>query len=737
MIPLFACKLSLRPPSHAAPAAVRRLLACAVTTALVMSLSPPVVAQSPPVAPSAPVAAPATPDATTLDTVEVVGQRRPLSRFPGAVTVVDAVASREGQRQVNLSEALQRVPGVTALDRGNYAQDLQVQSRGFGARSTFGIRGIRLVVDGIPASAADGQGQASNFPLGSLDRIQVLRGPLALQYGNAAGGAIVAYSDLDPGDDGAEAEAWGGSHESARVSVRADGGSDDDAWRGRVQGAHFRTGGERPHSAAERSQANAIVEWAPRAGDRVRAVANVLHQPETQDPLGLTRAQLAVDPRGTASVAALFDTRKRIDNRQAGLRWQRGLGEGAAWLGGYGIQRDVVQFLSIPVAAQAAPGSSGGVIDLGRRSSGIDAGRRWSGARGALAVGVEAGWLDEARRGYENFVGSQLGVRGALRRDEDNRIRNREVYVVADRRFGESWTVVGAARHAQLDFASRDRYVAPGNRDDSGTLDFSETAVSLGASRAFAGGEAFAGIGRGFETPTVTELAYRPDGVGGFNGDLQAAEVLSSELGLRWRWRDADTTVTLYRIDGDGEIVPAVSSGGRASFANAGRTRREGIEASVAGALSTQWRYALSANAIRARFLDSYAFRVAAGGPPETRVVEAGNRIPGIPRADAFAEIAWRNSADRLRLALESRVSASIAVDDRNTDATSGYARFALRGEWRPAAAARWRAFARIDNLFDRKHVGSVIVNDGNGRYFEPGGGRSLTLGVAIDSRAR
>lgn len=716
-----------------------RPLAGALTIALVLALPAPAVAQSPAMTPAAPVASPAqaTADATTLDTVEVVGQRRPLSRFPGAVTVVDAVASGEGQRQVNLSEALQRVPGVTALDRGNYAQDLQVQSRGFGARSTFGIRGIRLVVDGIPASAADGQGQAANFPLGSLDRIEVLRGPLALQYGNAAGGAIVAYSDLDPADDGAQAEAWSGSHDSARLSARADGGSDDDAWRWRVQGAHFRTGGERPHSAAERTQGNAIVEWSPRAGDRVRAVANVLRQPDTQDPLGLSRVQIEADPRGTAAVAAQFNTRKRIDNQQAGLRWERDLGTGSAWVGGYGIRRDVVQYLSIPASAQAAPSSSGGVIDLGRRSSGMDAGRRWSGARGALAVGIEAGWLDEARRGFENFVGQQLGVRGALRRDEDNRIRNRELYVVGDRRFGEDWTVVGAARHARLDFASRDRYVAPGNGDDSGALDFSETAVSVGASRAFADGEVFAGIGRGFETPTVTELAYRADGVGGFNGELRAAEVLSSEVGLRWRWRQADATVALYRIDGNGEIVPAVSSGGRASFANAGRTRREGIEASVTAALSPQWTYAFGANAIRARFVDSYAFRVAAGGPPETRVVEAGNRIPGIPRADAFAEIAWRDAADRLRLALETRVSASIAVDDRNTDAASGYARFAVRGEWRPAAASRWRAFARVDNLFDREHVGSVIVNDGNGRYFEPGGGRSLTLGLAIDSRAR
>lgn len=684
-----------------------------------------------------PVPDPASPlDATTLDTVEVVGQRRPLSAFPGAVTVLEGDALRDGQRQMNLSESLQRVPGITVLDRGNYAQDLQVQSRGFGARSTFGIRGIKLVVDGIPSSTADGQGQAANFPLGALDRIEVLRGPLALQYGNAAGGAIVAYTDLETRSGGA-VEAWAGGDASWRAAARLDGTSADVARRWRIQASRFSTAGARPHSAAERSQVHAVGEWSPWRGNRVRWVASGLSQPWTDDPLGLTRAQWEVDPHGTAPVALRFDTRKRIDNYQAGLRWERAYAQDREfWLGGYGIRRDIVQFLSIPDFAQRAPTSSGGVIDLGRQSWGLDAGHRWQSARGALVLGVEAGWLDEARRGYENFVGStpsdtRLGVRGRLRRDEDNRVRSREAYVVGDWQPAHGWSLLGAVRHTRLAFSSDDRYFAPGNGDDSGRLDFSETAASLGIARAFDNGELFASTGRGFETPTVTELAYRPDGQGGFNRELGASRVRSAEAGMRWRHRAADASLAIYRIDGDGEIVPALSSGGRTSYANADRTRRDGIEASLSGSLGQRWSYALAANAIRARFVDGYSFRTAQG---VLRTVEAGNRIPGIPRADGFAELAWRDAADRFRLAMEARVSASIATDDANSDAAPGHARYALRGEWRPVRRDRgWRAFARIDNLFDRDYVGSVIVNDGNGRYFEPGAGRSVTLGIGFD----
>src|SRR5690606_3599869 len=245
--------------------------------------------------------------------------------------------------------------GVLAQERNNFAQDVQVQSRGFGARSTFGIRGIQLVVDGIPASTIDGQGQAANFALDTLDRIEVLRGPLALQYGNAAGGAIVGYTDLQgqalAGGTAARWQAWAGRDSSARLSLRADGGNDRDSWRWRLHGSHFQTDGARRHSAAERTQLGAVAQWLPRPGHELRLVVDSLEQPWTEDPLGLTRAQWEADPQGTAPQALDFNTRKQIGNHQAALRWQWNYAEGReAWLSGHGIDRAITQFLSIPAA---------------------------------------------------------------------------------------------------------------------------------------------------------------------------------------------------------------------------------------------------------------------------------------------------------------------------------------------------------------------------------------------------
>lgn len=687
--------------------------------------APPVRSQSPAGDAARPGDAAAS-DARELDTIRVAGLPRSPEALPGSATVLRADALRDAQRQVNLSEALQRVPGFTAFDRQNYAQDLQIQSRGFGARSTFGIRGIRLIVDGIPAGAADGQGQAAAFPLSSLDRIDVLRGPLALQFGNASGGVILGESVLDA-PPGPSLDLWTGSDDSHRIGVRADGGEAGDPWRWRASASAFSTAGARPHGAARRQQFNAIGEWSPREDQRLRLVYNGLRQPLAEDPLGLTRAAFARDAGQTDPVVLQFDTRKTVDEHQLGARWRQEGENGEWWASTYRTRRGIEQFLAVPVGAQSAPGSAGGVIDLWRNSTGIDIGRRWRGTRGAVVIALEATRLDEIRRGYENFVGTALGMRGRLRRDERNRLDSLDLALSGDIALPHDWSLLAGVRHSRLRVDSDDRYLA--NGDDSGGRRDAASAWSVGAVRRLARGEIHASVGGGFETPTLNETAYRPDGAAGFNRDLRASRTHAFELGGRWRGAWGEASIAAYRIDGRDEIVPALNRGGRASFANAAATRREGVEIGASGALAPRWRYAVAASWIDARFVEAFAFVV----QNERREVAAGNRVPGIPRADLFAELEWRSDDGRWSSALESRVVGDIAVDDRNTDAAEGHARFAWRASWRAATredGGDWHAFVRIDNLLDRRHAGSVIVNEANGRYFEPGAGRGFTVGV-------
>ena len=668
-----------------------------------------------------------TDDAKELDRIEVIGQPRPKPPPPGAVARIGAETLREGQRQVNLSEALQRVPGFTALDRNNYAQDLQVQTRGFGARSTFGIRGVRLVVDGIPSSGADGQGQAASFPLSSLDRIEVLRGPLALRHGSAPGGAIIGSSEA-PLDDAVDIDLWGSDDGGRRANLQVDGRSRDLAVRWRAQAGTFATDGLRPQSAARRHHANALAEWRLGERDRLRLVFNGLHQPLSEDPLGLTAAAFADDPDGTDPAARRFDTRKIVDDRQFGATWTRTLAShgargGTTGVSAYRSDRRVEQFLALPPGAQSATGSAGGVIDLQRVSDGVEWHYALQGARGRLQVAIEAARLDEARRGYENFVGTQVGVRGRLRRDERNRVDSLDAAVVGALDLAHGVDLLGGVRGSRQRIDSRDRFLA--NGDDSGARSDARLAWSLGVEWAYSvPGTLYAHVGEQGETPTLNELAYREDGSAGLNVDLDASRARSIEAGWRWRGERGEFSVAAYRIDSRDEIVPALNRGGRASFANAGATRREGIELGAWMPFGTGWTATLAASWVDARFEDDFSFIV----QNETRSVAAGNRMPGIPRADLFAELAWCAPEGRWSTALEARAVGRIAVDDRNTDDAPGHARVA----WRLGSTFGdgWRAFLRVDNLFDRRHAGSVIVNEANGRFFEPGAGRSVTMGI-------
>lgn len=662
-------------------------------------------------------------DAKELDRIEVTGHPRPVPSQPGAIARIDATTLREGQRQVNLSEALQRVPGFTALDRNNYAQDLQIQTRGFGARSTFGIRGVRLIVDGIPSSGADGQGQAASFPLSSLDRIEVLRGPLALRHGSAPGGVVIGSSEA-PLDDGVGIDLWAGDDGSRRANMQVDGLSRDLRFRWRAQAGTFATDGVRPQSAARRHHANALGEWQLGERDRLRLVFNGLHQPLSEDPLGLTATVFANSPQSTDPAARRFDTRKTVDDRQFGATWTRTLASrGTTGVSAYRSDRRVEQFLALPPAAQTAPGSAGGVIDLQRVSDGVEWHYVLGGPRGHVALSLEAARLDEVRRGYENFVGAQVGVRGRLRRDEHNRVDSLDAAVVGSLDLAHGLDLLGGVRAARQRIDSHDRFLA--NGDDSGARRDGRVAWSLGVEWGYSvPGTLYAHVGEHAETPTLNELAYRADGSAGLNRALDASRARSIEAGWRWRGERGEFSVAAYRIDSRDEIVPALNRGGRASFANAGATRRDGIEVGVSAWFSKHWQASVAASWVDARFEDDFSFVVQG----ETRRVTAGNRMPGIPRADLFAELVWRAPDGRWSTALEARAVGRIAVDDRNTDDVPGHARFA----WRVSGTlgGGWRAFLRVDNLFDRAHAGSVIVNEANGRFFEPAAGRSLTLGI-------
>jgi iron complex outermembrane receptor protein len=684
------------------------------------------------------------------------GAERRVFATPYAVGTVDADELRAAGPMVNLSEALARVPGVVASNRHNYAQDLQISSRGFGARASFGVRGVRLVADGIPASGPDGQGQVSHFDLAGAQRVEVLRGPFSALYGSSSGGVIALVSAAPTerrlGIDG-DMGSGGLLQSRFALDLPLPGGLSV-----RTQFSALRTDGWRPQSSAERLLASARLGWEGPA-DRVVLTLGALDQPAL-DPLGLTRAQLEQNPRQTNTLALpqdtpgqadRFNTRKDTRQEQAGLHWRhRFTGEGAlreSLVTLYGGRRAVTQWQAIPVATQLNPVNPtlterhpGGVSDFGRLFGGLDARLVWRwalpGERALqLVAGAAVDRSDEDRRGHENFVGSGaaqlLGVTGRLRRDERNVARTRDTYAQAELELAAGWTGTLGVRTGRLDFASTDRYVAGGNGDDSGALAYRwTTPVAALQWRLASVLNLYASAARGFESPTFSELAYRPDGLPGFNLGLRPQRSRQVELGAKWRDADRGVAAELAVFDArtEDEIGVATNRGGRTTFRNVGRTQRSGAELSLAWQVAPAWRAQLAASSLDARYVDGFTVcRVVPCTAPDLPV-PPGNRIAGTLARTGYAELAWRPRAHH-EWALEVRGQSRLPVNDVNSDFAAGFGLLALRARTRIALDGGWlELLARVDNLADRRVVASVIVNEGNARFFEPAPGRSLLL---------
>ncbi|PPE73588.1 TonB-dependent siderophore receptor [Solimonas fluminis] len=658
---------------------------------------------------------------------------RPELEAPAAIGRVDAEDLAWTQPGIGLSESLVRVPGLTVRNRQNYAQDLQIQSRGFGARSSFGVRGIQLRLDGIPLTAPDGQGQPSSLSVTSLDHVEVLRGPLAYPYGNASGGVIAAFSAPPPAALSFGSRLVMGSDETWRASASAAGQALDGKLGYRIEGLRFMTDGYREHSAARRDQVAATASWQIDETRRLGLVFNSLSQPDAQDPLGLTRAQYEADPRQADAAATTFNTRKSLNDRIGGLRYEQQLAGGDSLeLVAYGSSRAVQQFQSIPVSVQQTqPQNSGGVIDLEREGYGGDGRYNWKLPHGTLSAGLQFQSLKENRKGYENFVGATTGVLGALRRDEDNQVDSFDQFLSADWALSERWSVLGALRRSEVAFESDDHYVVGANIDDSGDKRYSATTPALALRYAWsAASSVYGSWGRGFETPTFTELSYKPDGSSGLNLGLRAARSQTFELGWKRALpRGGLFTLALFDTGAEDDIVPARNSGGRASFQNAD-TQRRGAEAGLALKLAGDWSLQLAADYIDAEFDEDFEYF--AGGA--TNPVSKGNRVPGIARHNAWAELAWRRALPGWSAAVDVRHAGSIAVNDRNDDQTESYRVVNARLAWmRPHGRGSFGTFVRVDNLLDKTYAGSVIVNEGNNRFFEPAPDRSWFAGVEMN----
>ncbi|WP_419569713.1 TonB-dependent receptor family protein [Rheinheimera sp.] len=599
------------------------------------------------------------------------------------------------------------VAGFQADSRANYAQDSRLSSRGFGSRSAFGIRGLRLLQDGIPLSAPDGQGQLSSVLLDQLDHLEVLTGPMAALYGNAAGGVVSLHSRKPEQDEASVLLSQSRFAGQQSLSVQQRYG--DSSSRLSLKRAELQS--QRPHSEAEKQQGQWI--WfSPLEFADLMLRYDWSRDPLLQDPLGLTEAEWRADPNQTAANAERFDTKKSSRQRQLSLTLSQQQAEQFWQLGLWTGQRQVSQNLGFD---GLSPTSAGGVVDLNRPFAGANALQQWQFGTLSLSLGASYEQSTDERKGYVN----QQGQAADLRRDEKGKFSSTDWFSRFSYQLQPDWLLSGGVRHSKSRVRVEDFYINDSNPDDSGRTTFNEQSAAISLSHHYTANSSwFVSAGQGFETPTLTEMAYQ-NGGSGLNLALKPSQSDSVELGHKWQFAQWRSSLVLFRTDTNDELLADQSSGGRTTYKNGGKTEREGLEWLWVWQASPHWQQQLSLTLLNARFAD--------GGLQ-------GKQLPGVARQQLYWALSYLpDQTPDAKLLLSTTLRSKIASTDQNQSFAPGYARVDLRWQAElPLAGYRLSYELAAENLTDTDSVGAVVVNQTNGRAFEPALPRQFSASLRL-----
>jgi iron complex outermembrane receptor protein len=596
-----------------------------------------------------------------------------------------------------------------------------------------------LLIDGIPATTPDGQGQGSSISLTSTERIEVLRGPLALMYGNSSGGVIQAFTRDAPEQAAFDAQLYTGSFGLQRTDWQV---------AGRVGGyglvadySTFDIDGNRANSRAERQQFNGKLSFDAFEKTRVNVVFNQFDMPLAQDPLGLDKDQMAADPTqaGTNSTgtktASDFRVRKTVLQNQLGTSIKHEIDSDRSVTARlyYGTRNN----LQYQVGTASGPNVNGAWTGLARNYYGTGLQFNAKTNLGATPVNWVAAYEFDRSSEARQAGTAKLGEKTSLTRDEVNQSDNSDGFIQGSALVSEKVSLLAGLRYSTVSFASDDII---GNGKGSGATRYQSSSPVLGVTyHANENLNLYANYGKGFETPTLSEMAYKNSGSPppepAFNTALNASSSEHYEWGAKWSpSASSRLDFTMYQINTTDEIVVDVSNAGKTAYINAAGTTRTGWELSGHTLLTPHIRATLAASQIDAQY--KYI------SPSLNSAIVAGNKLPGIPQSFLFSELLWSDqkaNAGKQGKALGSQAGLELTqagrlfANDTNTASAEGYTTLNLKAShgW-ALGSGSMTAYARIDNLADERYVGSVIVNQAALQFYEPAPGRNWTLGLRL-----
>jgi len=671
-----------------------------------------------------------TPEAQAQPVIEITAPRlaRELYATPAAVSVVDQDEIQQGQQRVTLDESLDIVPGMYLQNRYNFAQGERIAIRGFGARTPWGVRGITLMVDGIPYTLPDGQAQTDAIDLDSAERIEVIRGPAAVQYGNAAGG-VISVTTADGRDDPGSSVRLGIGSDGYRKASVINGGVEG-PWAHHLSFSALGTDGYRDHSAAEKYLFNGKLSRELGDDRKITAILNLLDSPYAKDPGGKTLESVHESRRSAMNTRGYYDyspedidSGQEVDQQVIGLQYQDlSAGPGEFYLKGFYIHRDYQQQL-------AFAGGQRGITDV---QNYIAYDRDYYGGSaeyhqilmlGSLPFRYMTG-IDVARQVDDRHSDDVLIDGEHVRRSQDETQKATSVGVFAkgDLDLTKRWTLSLGTRYDRVEFDIDDHLLSDG--DDSGDQTLDQWSGSAGLNfRYLPNHQFYLTTGTSFETPTFAEFAN--PGSGGFNPEIEPQKAWNREVGLRGTFDNGlDYDVALFSTLVRDSLVAYEDAAGKSYYRNAGKSTQEGIETALGWQFTPNWRIDSALTLAKYEFDD---FKDDSGNYD-------GNRIPGLPEQTWVNRLTWEGLGQRFAT-VETQYVDSMVADNANEVDVGDYWLVNLRGGdgWRLGGDTWLKGYVGIRNLFDREHYANVIINATNERYFDPAPGRTVYAGIGID----
>jgi len=633
-----------------------------------------------------------------------------LNRVPGGISVVSQDEIQLARQQLALDEALSRVPGLFMQNRYNFAQDLRISIRGFGARAAFGIRGVKILVDGIPETLPDGQGAVDGIDIGAAQQIEVIRGPSSSLYGNASGGVVSVVSEGGPEIPFATARLSAGSYDFRKLQVKTGGQAGPMNYLLSLSDTEI--DGYREHSQAENLQLNGRFDFELSGDSSFLAVINHTDQPVSNDPGGINAAQAAAAPRSARDLNVTFDAGEALEQTRVGFVYVLPIAERHELaVRNYYVSRDF---------ANKLPFQGGGAVEIDRFFAGGGISYTYSGAAQDMAnrliVGIDLDDQDDDRRRFDNV----LGALGPLTFDQNERVKSRGLFVQDVLTISDAIELSAGLRFDEVEFDVTDRFLSDGNDSGSRTLD--DISPMLGIVADLTPTLTLYGtVSTAFETPTTTEFAD-PSGGGGFNLSLEPQKATNYEVGLRGRLGQRTRyEAALFTINVEDELIP-FETAGREFFANAGESDRTGLEFSIQSepidGLSFVLSYTYSDFEFDRFIDDSNDY--------------SGNTIPGNPEHLLFGEVSYAHPSGVFG-ALDFLFVDDMFANNANSAISEGYTVANLRvGLDRTVGPLILSPFIGVNNVFDEVYNSNLRINAFGGRFFEPGPDRNVYAGVEL-----